>query len=122
MKLFLSLVAVVAIASCTPQSSGGSGTGETTNGDTLFGEALLTPDGNNTVTISSLDDWSCVGSYPNESGTVGQRFPLSCDNGATGNAVLTVNASDVGLEDQRAAVAFDLNNGQSGTVTFEINS
>lgn len=98
------------------------GTGETSRGEALSAEAVLGAGGQNTVTISSLSGWSCSGQYTVTRKSAVRNFPLSCSNGATGNAVMTVNAPTADLALQRASISFQLSNGERGTVTFGLLS
>ena len=109
----LFLLGAALISACAPVPFGGEGA--TSKGDTLIAEAQLGYDGNNQITITSSRGWSCTGNYSHiASGSSTTRsFPLSCTNGAIGNAVMSVNSIQ-----QRATIAFTLNNGESGRVAF----
>lgn len=98
------------------------GSGQTARGEALSAEATLNPDRNNVVTISSLTGWSCTGSYTADRTRAVRQFPLTCTNGATGLASLSVNAPTADLALQRAFLSFRLNNGETGTVQFGLLS
>lgn len=98
------------------------GTGQTSSGEIITGETMLNASGENTVTISSLEGWSCSGNYSRSRATAIRQFPLVCDNGASGTATLSVNAPTADLSLQRATVAFRLSNGKTGTVQFGLLS
>jgi len=105
------------MAACAPVPMGGEGT--TNKGDTLIAEAKLGYDGNNQVIINSTRGWTCTGNYSTQGAgnSTTRNFPLSCNNGATGNAIMSVNSVQ-----KRATVAFTLNNGEAGRVAFGIVS
>jgi hypothetical protein len=116
-KALLFSIASISIAACEPVPMGGEGA--TDRGDTLIAEARLAYDGNNQITINSTRGWTCTGNYSVQAAgnSTTRSFPLSCTNGATGNAIMSVNSVQ-----QRATVAFTLNNGESGRVAFGIVS
>ena len=105
------------MAGCEPVPMGGEGA--TDRGEALIAEAKLGYDGTNEVIISSARGWSCSGKYSkqNSPNSTTRRFPLSCSNGASGNALMSVNSVQ-----QRATVAFSLNNGVAGRVAFGVVS
>ena len=110
----------VVLAGCgTPSPVPQGGEGQTNRGDTLIAEAKLGFDGNNEVIISSAKGWSCKGAYSvlAAGNSTSRQFPLSCSNGATGNALMSVNSVQ-----QRATVAFTLSNGEAGRVAFGVVS
>lgn len=111
---------VLTLAACAPVPMGG--TGQTASGDGLSAEAMLNPDRNNVITVTSLRGWSCTGSYKATTERAIRQFPLNCSNGATGIASLSVNAPTADLALQRASLSFRLNNGESGTVMFGLLS
>ena len=118
MRTFLSLlVATSLMVACSPVPHGGEGATQT--GETLIAEAKLGFDGTNTVDIVSAAGWSCAGTYStNDSvGSATRAFPLTCSKGASGNAIMSVNSVQ-----QRATVAFNLDNGVSGKVAFGVVS
>ena len=106
-----------ACAPLPPEPLGGEG--QTNRGDTLIAEAKLGYDGNNQITISSARGWSCTGNYSRTAAgnSTSRQFPLSCTNGATGNALMSVNSVQ-----QRSTVAFTLSNGEAGRVAFGVVS
>jgi len=120
MRLFLiSVLSLFVVSACSVPMGG---QGHTKSGVPLSAEATLGADKNNTVTITSLDGWSCTGSYTADSNSAVRNFPMSCSNGASGNALLSVNAPTAELSLQRASLSFKLNNGESGTVEFGLLS
>lgn len=116
-KLILLSILSFGVAACEPVPMGGEGA--TNRGDTLIAEAKLGFDGNNQVIINSTRGWACTGNYSRQAAgnSTTRQFPLSCTNGATGNAIMSVNQVQ-----QRATVAFTLNNGESGRVAFGVVS
>lgn len=101
------------LASCAPVPVGGEG--RTESGEKIIAEAQLKYDGNNTIILRSARGWSCTGSYSKVAAgnSTTRQFPLSCSNGAVGNAVMSVNSIQ-----QRATIAFTLSNGVAGDVAF----
>jgi len=99
------------IVSCASIPVGGEGS--THKGDTLIAEAMLGYDGNNTVNIMSSKGWECHGSYATSHKTTTRKFPLTCSNGSSGNAIMSVNQVQ-----SKATIAFTLNNGVTGDVAF----
>jgi len=116
-KIFLFSVLSLGVAACEPVPMGGEGS--TNRGDTLIAEAKLGVDGNNQIIINSTRGWTCTGNYSRQAAgnSTTRNFPLSCTNGATGNAIMSVNSVQ-----QRATVAVTLNNGDSGRVAFGVVS
>jgi hypothetical protein len=116
-KIILFSAFALGVAACEPVPMGGEGA--TDRGDTLIAEAKLGFDGNNQIIISSTRGWTCTGNYSklDAGNSTTRRFPLSCTNGATGNAIMSVNQVQ-----QRATVAFTLNNGEAGRVAFGVVS
>ena len=116
-KIILFGILSLGIVACTPIPVGGEGA--TNKGDTLIAEAKLGYDGNNQIIIESARGWTCTGNYSplDARNSTTRNFPLSCTNGATGNAIMSVNSVQ-----QRATVAFTLNNGVSGRVAFGVVS
>lgn len=120
MRLFIiSALSLIAVSACSVPMGG---QGVTKSGVPLSAEAIIGPDKVNDVTVTSLDGWSCTGTYTATRATAVRNFPLSCSNGASGNAILTVNAPTADLSLQRASLSFKLNNGESGTVEFGLLS
>lgn len=116
-KAIISGILAISVAGCAPVPMGGEGA--TNRGDTLIAEAKLGFDGNNQIIINSTRGWTCTGNYTRQAAgnSTTRNFPLSCTNGATGNAIMSVNSVQ-----QRATVAFTLNNGESGRVAFGVVS
>jgi hypothetical protein len=116
-KIILFSILSLGVAACVTVPVGGEGS--TNRGDTLIAEAKLSPDGNNQIIINSARGWTCSGNYSRQAAgnSTTRKFPLSCSNGATGNAIMSVNSVQ-----QRSTVAFTLNNGESGRVAFGIVS
>ena len=112
-------LSLLAIPGCSVPMGG---TGTTARGEALSAEAVLAPGGQNQVTITSLAGWSCSGSYAVSRQSAVRSFPLSCTNGATGQAMMVVNAPTADLALQRATVSFRLSNGEQGTVGFGLLS
>jgi len=115
----LGIAIVSALSACSVPMGG---TGQTADGEVVTGEAVLNASGENVVSISSLDGWSCSGTYTRSRVSAVRQFPLTCSNGVSGMASLSVNAPTADLALQRATVAFKLDNGQSGTVQFGLLS
>lgn len=101
----------LAVSACTPVPMGGEGATE--SGTPLIAEAKLGFDQTNEIIISSAQGWSCSGRYTKDPNSTTRKFPLACTNGAKGNAIMSVNSVQ-----QRATVAFQLSNGESGRVAF----
>lgn len=113
MKLGALIVAILPVAACAPVPYGGEG--QTRSGEPIAAEARLGMNGWNEVILTSAAGWSCSGIYrPADSpNSTTRRFPLTCSNGARGNAVMSVNQIA-----GRATVVFSLTNGESGRVAF----
>lgn len=112
------LLGTMACVTTTPMG----GVGQTQSGAALSAEAQLGSDLKNTIVLSSIDGWSCSGAYVADRQSAIRQFPLSCSNGASGQATLVNNAPTAGLAYQRATLTFRLNNGQQGTVQFGLLS
>ena len=118
-KCSVLLPSLCLIAACSIPMGG---TGQTGGGQPVSAEATLGADRNNSVTISSLEGWTCTGNYSADRQSAVRQFPLRCSNGATGTAMLSVNAPTADLAFQRASLSFQLSNGETGTVQFGLMS
>jgi len=114
-QIFVLTLFGLAVSGCTPVPMGGEGA--TKSGAPLIAEAKLGFDQTNEIIISSAEGWSCSGRYTKNANTTTRKFPLTCNNGAKGNAIMSVNSVQ-----QRATVAFQLSNGESGRVAFGVVS
>ena len=116
---FKLLMVGLLIAACDTNSAG---TGLTQAGApvvvTIQGTALSK--GFSTAMIHSPAGWTCQGNYSSANATENPltfAFPLTCNNGATGNAFLTLNALRGGLT---GTVVFSLSNGEQGSALVDI--
>ena len=120
-RLAIIFPVVFSMTACVTSTPMG-GVGQTQSGAALSAEAQLGSDRNNTIVLTSIDGWSCTGAYVADRQSAVRQFPLSCSNGASGQATLVNNAPTAGLAFQRATLTFRLNNGQQGTVQFGLLS
>lgn len=111
----VSVVAVLlAAAGCAPVTTGGGG--KMSDGKPVTG--LLSADNvkqEYSATINSPEGWQCTSIFGKSAtpGVMTRTVPLTCNNGATGNLVLTGNQFQ-----QQIIGSFALSNGQSGQVIF----
>jgi hypothetical protein len=114
---FWAVGAVLVLAACEPIPVGGAG--QTTRGEAIVGEAIVDPLGNeNRLIIRSPRGWVCDSTFPSNhgrnSGSANRTVPLTCNNGARGNAIMSI-----GNFGNRLTVAFSLSNGESGNLVIE---
>ena len=116
---FRILMVGLTLAAC---DTNGAGTGLTQAGApvvvTIQGTALSK--GFSTAMIHSPAGWTCQGNYSSENTTENPltfEFPLTCDNGATGKAFLTLNTLRGGLT---GTLVFSLSNGEQGSALVDI--
>lgn len=109
MRVRSCLVISLMLSGCVTTASGKLSTGENLQGSI---NALSVKE--RRVQIDLPGNVACIGDYIRmESDT--RRFPLTCSNGTTGNAIMTVTSR--GMRDEQAEVKFLLSDGRDGTVT-----
>lgn len=118
-SLLTSLFVTGLVSACATVPMGGSG--QASNGDAVFGELILGIE-KNILSINTLDGLSCSGNYKRDTTTALRTIALSCVDGETGTAVMTVNAPTAQLGYQRATVNFKLSDGTSGELVFGVLS
>jgi hypothetical protein len=115
----LAIVAILAAltSACVPMATGGAGT--TASGLPIAGELMRDPASQTfTMSVVSPAGWACSSNFPfvaynPQNPSMIRTVPLACNNGASGQMVLTGNQ----FQNQMVG-SFQLSNGERGQVTF----
>lgn len=104
----------LAVSACSPTALGTSG--QTTSGEAIVGEIVVDSMNRETkLVIQNPKGWVCESEFRSiptgPDRTKNQTVPLTCNNGATGNAISTYDELAKSI-----IVAFSLSNGESGSL------
>lgn len=121
MKKLILLMPLALFAACSVPLGG---SGQMSDGKPIVMQRIVHLGYEEDFTLSSPEGWSCKAKldwqkHLNVPKTTTARLPLTCDNGQTGNAIITVaHLNRAYVSEGASSISFALKNGKSGLVRF----